>query len=281
MSDRAQEQIEAWRSVAAGWERRRPIFWEATQHLSQRLVELLDPEPGQTVLELAAGPGDTGFLAAELLGPSGRLLSTDVAPEMVEAARRRGAELGVENAEFRVLDAAAIRLPNADVDGILCRFGLMLVVDVEQAFAEIARVLRPGGRAAIAVWGAPDANDWITASGRAALALGLLERPDTDAPGPFRLHEVARLLGLTAAAGLAVEALEDVTVDWRATSLDEWWETTRDTSRMLSLLLERLDGAQAAELEAESRRRLAGYVSADGSLEVPGLARAVLLRKPV
>jgi SAM-dependent methyltransferase len=281
MTDAAQEQVEAWRSVAAGWERRRPIFWEATRQLSQRLVELVDPAPGQTILELAAGPGDTGFLAAERLGPSGTLLSTDVAPEMVEAARRRGAELGVENAEFRVLDAAAIGLPGASVDGVICRFGLMLVVDVEKAFAEIARVLRPGGRAAIAVWGPPDDNDWITAGGRAALALGLMERPDPDAPGPFRLHEVERLLGLATAAGLTVETLEDVPVHWRAGSLDEWWETTRDTSRMLSLLLQRLDEARAAELEAESQARLAGYVSADGSLEVPGLARAVLLRKPV
>jgi len=281
MTDAAQEQVEAWRSVAAGWERRRPIFWEATRQLSQRLVELVDPAPGQTILELAAGPGDTGFLAAEKLGPSGTLLSTDVAPEMVEAAQRRAAELGVENAEFRVLDAAAIDLPDAFVDGVICRFGLMLVVDVEKAFAEIARVLRPGGRAAIAVWGPPDDNDWITAGGRAALALGLMERPDPDAPGPFRLHEVERLLGLATAAGLTVETLEDVPVHWRARSLDEWWETTRDTSRMLSLLLERLDEARAAELEAESRARLAGYVSADGSLEVPGLARAVLLRKPV
>ncbi len=281
MSDPAQEQLEAWRSVAAGWERRRPLFWEATRHLSQRLVELLDPAPGETILELAAGPGDTGFLAAERLGPSGRLISTDIAPEMVEAARRRAAELGVGNAELRVLDAAAIDLPEASVDGVICRFGLMLVVHVEEAFTEIARVLRPDGRAAVAVWGPPDANDWITACGRAALALGLLERPDPDAPGPFRLHDAERLLELASAAGLTVETLEDVTVHWRAASLDEWWETTRDTSRMLSLLLERLDKAQAAELEAESRQRLAGYVYADGSLEVPGLARAVLLRKPV
>lgn len=279
VTDAAQEQIEAWRSVAAGWERRRPIFWEATRYLSQRLVELLDPVPGQTILELAAGPGDTGFLAAERLGPSGRLLSTDVALEMVEAARRRASELGVENADFRVLDAAAIDLPDAAVNGVLCRFGLMLVVDVERAFTEIARVLRPGGRAAIAVWGPPDANDWITAGGRAALALGLMERPDPDAPGPFRLHAEERLLALATAAGLVVESLEDVPVHWRATSLDEWWETTRDTSRMLSLLLQRLDEAQATALETESRARLAGYVSADGSLAVPGLARALLLRR--
>ena len=84
-----------WRAVAGGWERRRALFWEATRVVSDRLVELLDPRPGETVLDLAAGPGDTGFLAVPRLLPGGRLVSTDVAPEMVEVARRRAQELGL------------------------------------------------------------------------------------------------------------------------------------------------------------------------------------------
>ena len=69
--------------------------------MSERLVELLAPRPGQTIVDLAAGPGDTGFLAAPLLAPGGRLVTTDVAPEMLDAARRRAAELGLEDVEFR------------------------------------------------------------------------------------------------------------------------------------------------------------------------------------
>src|SRR5262245_48302318 len=214
-------QVEAWRAVAAGWERRRPLFWDATRALSERLVELLAPQPGETILELAAGPGDTGFLAASLIGANGTLLSTDVAPEMVEAARRRAGELGVANAEFRVLDAAAIDLPSESVDGVLCRFGLMLVVDVEAAMAEVRRVLRPGGRASVAVWAEPAHNDWITAGGRAALELGLLDPPEPDAPGPFRLADEGRLRELAAIARLELEALENVVVQWHASSLDE------------------------------------------------------------
>ena len=115
------------RSLQAG-SARRPAR-EATRGLDERLVALLDPVPGETVLELAAGPGDTGFIAAERLGPKGCLLSTDIAPEMVDAARRRAAELGVENVEFRVEDASSIDLSDASVDGVICRFGVMLVPD--------------------------------------------------------------------------------------------------------------------------------------------------------
>ena len=110
------------------------------------MIELLEPVPGQRILDLAAGPGETGFIVLPLIQPGGELLSTDAAPEMVEVARRRAATLGLDGVEFAVEDAARLTLPDDSVDGIICRFGLMLVPDMESAAAEIARVLRPGGR---------------------------------------------------------------------------------------------------------------------------------------
>ena len=68
------EYVDNWRAVAAGWERQRSLMWDSTHMVSERLVELLDPRPGETVLELAAGPGDTGLLAARSLAPGGRLV---------------------------------------------------------------------------------------------------------------------------------------------------------------------------------------------------------------
>ena len=244
------------------------------------MVQLLDPHDGDTVLDLAAGPGDTGFLAAARIGPTGRLLSTDAAPEMVAAARRHGATLGLGNVEYRVVDAAAIALPDASVDGVLCRYGVMLVPDCEEALREIARVLRPGARAAIAVWAEPERNDWMTAAGRAALASGAIERPDPDAPGPFRLADPARLRELLEGAGLAVTDVDDVPIIWRATSLDEWWDVTVDTSRMLARALETATPTQIEAIRSGAAERLAQYVGLDGSVAVPGLARVALAERP-
>ena len=230
------------------------------------------------MLELAAGPGDTGFLVAERLGPKGLLLSTDFAPEMVAAGRRRAVELGVENVEFRVEDASAIDLPADSTDGVICRFGVMLVPDPARALSEIARVLRPEGRAVIAVWASSDANDWMTAAGRSALELGLGERPDPNAPGPFRLADPDELRRLVTDAGLRVGTLEEAPVLWRAASLDEWWQTAQDLSRMLTTLLERSTPDEGKAIRAGAERRLENYVRDDGSLEVPGLARVLLAR---
>lgn len=232
------------------------------------------------MVDLAAGPGDTGFLAAPLLAPGGRLVTTDVAPEMLDAARRRATELGLDGIEFRVEDAAALSFPDASVDGILCRWGLMLVPDMDAAAAETARVLRPGGRAAIAVWASPDENDWMTAPGRSALELGLADRPDPAAPGPFRLSADGALATVLSSAGLAVESVEDVPILWRAGSLAEWWEVVRDTSRMLSTLLDRIDDTAAQAVRDGAERRLTRWVAPDGSLAIPGLARVALATRP-
>ena len=203
---------------------------------------------------------------------------------MVEAARRRAHELGLDEGDelaFSVEDAAGLTLADGSVDGILCRWGLMLVPDMDAAAAEVARVLRPGGRAAVAVWADPDANDWITAAGRSALELGLLERPDPEAPGPFRLSAEGRLADLLENAGLDVRTLEDVPLTWRARSLTEWWDVVRDTSRMLATLLDRLDVEDIARVRNGAERRLGQYVEKDGSVAVPGLARVALATRAV
>ena len=135
----------AWGAVASGWYAQREELWKASRPVSEWLVRRLDPKPGDTVLELAAGLADTGLLAAPLVGESGRVIVTDFTPEMVSAARRRAGELGVQNAEFRVLDAERMDLKTDIVDGVLCRWAYMLMIDPPAAFVETRRVLRPGG----------------------------------------------------------------------------------------------------------------------------------------
>jgi SAM-dependent methyltransferase len=195
---------------------------------------------------------------------------------MVDAARRRADELGLEQVSFAVEDAAALTFDDDTFDGLLCRWGLMLVPDMDAVAAEMRRVVRPGGRVAVAVWASADANEWMTASGRAAVELGLTERPDPDAPGPFRLSGDGLVERVLAGAGLEVETVEDVALTWRAPTLQEWWEISSDMSRMVSILRERLSAEELAAVRERAERRLERYVRSDGSLAVPSLARVAL-----
>ena len=208
--------------------------------------------------------------------PGGRLVTSDVAPEMVDVARRRATELGVSDVAFAIEDAASLSFDDESFDGVLWRWGPMLVPDMEAAIRELRRVLRPGGRAAIAVWASPSANEWMTASGRAALELGLVDPPDRDAPGPFRLAGDGLLSEALEHGGLHVEVVEDVAMTWEAPSLGDWWSISCDMSRMLALLAERLTPDELRAVKERAEELLAGYVQPDRTLVVPGLARVAL-----
>src|SRR5829696_3958557 len=124
-----QQNRAAWGAVASGWYAQREELWKASRPVTEWMVRRLDPQAGDTVLELAAGLADTGLMAARLAGESGRVIVTDFTPEMVAAARWRAAEPGGQNAEFRVLDAERMDLATDSVYGVLCRWAYMLMID--------------------------------------------------------------------------------------------------------------------------------------------------------
>src|SRR3954452_4982033 len=143
-----------WVRAAEGWEARAEQFARDTLPVSTALVEAIDPQPGQTILELAAGLGDTGYLAYELIQPGGTLITSDFAPEMLSAAQRRAPE---GNIRFRQMDMGVpLDHPAASVDAVLCRWGYMLLSDPEYALRETRRILRSDGKLALAAWTGPD-----------------------------------------------------------------------------------------------------------------------------
>jgi len=114
-------------TAAAGWEANADQTDARLRPVTDWLVERSGVQAGDIVLDLAAGPGGVGHRAAELVGPEGRVLSTDLAPAMVEAARRIGAQRGLSNVEYHVMDAQAMDLEDDAVDVVVCRSGFMLM----------------------------------------------------------------------------------------------------------------------------------------------------------
>jgi len=260
-----------WERSAAGWERRRAAQQRAAQPVSVWLVEHVRPQPGHRILELAAGAGDTGLLAAELVQPGGSVLITDGAEGMVEVARRRAREVGARGVEVRALEAEWMDLPTASFDGVLCRWGYMLLVDPDAALQETRRVLRPGGRVAFAAWTDLDANRWFSAVGAALVDIGL---PDGRSaapgrPGPFAFSAPGTIERLLDAAGFADAVVEPLDFAFTFASTDEHFAQQVDLSANLRAQVGALAPADQARLRDALDARLAPHVQPDGTLVLP------------
>jgi SAM-dependent methyltransferase len=270
-----EESLRTWDRVSTGWSEERSFLGGALGPVGDRLVERLDPQPGQTVLELAAGVGHVGFKAAERLGPEGRLISTDFAPLMVERARAYGEELGIDGVEYRVLDAESMDLDDSSVDGVLCRFGYMLMADPGAALAETRRVLRDGGRLSFAVWAEPERNLWAFLPGKAMVELGHIPPPEPGAPGIFSLADPGRITELVTGAGFGAPAIEEVEVDWGYNDPDEHWRLTLELTGPISEVVEGLDPDER-ERAREAVRDKVAPVLAEGGSGLSGVALTVL-----
>ena len=269
--DYRRQSLETWEAMSSGWERWRAEIEETSTPVREWLLRELAPQPGDTVLELAAGPGDTGFAAAALVGEQGRLISTDVSPAMVEVGRRRAAGLGLRNVEHRAMDAERIELPDDSVDGVLCRCGYMLMPDPAAALAETRRVLRPGGRLALAVWRGAQQNPWISLTGRILVERGLFPRPEPGQPGIFALASEERLLSLLAGAGFTVERAEDVPVHFVYRDLDDYVARAHDTGGGFAKVWREAPEDERVAIKAQLAEAFAPY-AVDGGYVLPGVA---------
>jgi ubiquinone/menaquinone biosynthesis C-methylase UbiE len=272
--EQAHESLRAWSTVAPAWEASRQRLFENLRSVSEWLIDHVDPEAGQTILELTAGPGETGFLAASRLGPSGRLISSDFVPAMVEAARRGAAERGLDNVECRVIDATDIDLPDGSVDGVLSRFGLMLIPAQDQAMHEIRRVLHPGGRCAYATWGPPERNPWILQMVAALLQNGWTPPGDPAAPGGvFSLATADSNRELAAGAGFADVSVEELEGVMRFEGPDDYWTMSTSVSGPVAEFVASLSQGQVDAIRRTLDPSLAPF-EVDGGLELPWLSVA-------
>jgi SAM-dependent methyltransferase len=270
LSDYRAESRARWSGTAGGWEADGASMRRATMPVSSWMVEAIAPQPGHTVLELAAGLGETGFLAAELIQPGGELITSDFVPEMLSAAQRRAEALRLRNVRFRQIDAErSLDLPAASLDGVLCRWGYMLLTDPEAALRETRRVLRPGGRVALAAWTGPEDNRWSADPAAVLVARGLAEPPDPSAPGQFTWAREGVIAEHLEAAGFLDVEVETVSFTNRYASARAWWDAVSALSARAAEADAAMDAATREAVLADLAERAAELTQPDGSLDLP------------
>jgi SAM-dependent methyltransferase len=267
-----------WAAVAPAWGEHAAYADARGAGVGERMLSLTAPRPGERVLELACGPGGLGLAAAARVEPGGEVVMSDVAAGMTAIAAARAEELGVANVATRVLDLEQIDEPDDSYDVVLCREGLMFAPDPAGAAREIRRVLRPGGRVALAVWGLRERNPWLGVVLDAVAAQVGRPVPPPGVPGPFSLGDADALRAIVTSAGLTGADVGEFQVPLRAASFEEWWERTSALAGPLAAILPSLPEPARAGIVARLRDATAPYRTASG-LDFPGVSLIVSARR--
>ena len=277
--DEYREQSRAsWDAMAPGWKRRRDWLKENTGLVNDWIVARGDPQPGQSWLDIAGGPGDLTFALSEHVGADGHVLYTDFAPDMVEVAQREGESRGLANVEYRALDAERMDLEDDSFDGVGCRYGYMLMADPAAALRETRRVLRDGAPFAFAVWATPDRNPWAAVPGMTLVQRGHLPPPDPGAPGIFAMGMPERIHELVTGAGFAEPEVEEISFAFRYADDDDLWDALVSLAGPLARVVNALDDSERDATRAAILENVSSYRNDDGSYDTPAASWGVFTR---
>jgi ubiquinone/menaquinone biosynthesis C-methylase UbiE len=268
-----------WASVAPAWAEHAEYADTRGAAITASMLELSAPRPGERVLELACGAGGVGIAAARLVGPAGEVVVSDVAAEMTAIAAARAAALGLGNVRPLTLDLDDLAEPDQAYDVVLCREGLMFALGPARAVAEIRRVLRPGGRLAVAVWGPRARNPWLSLVFDAVSAQLGTPVPPPGIPGPFALDDPDRLRRLLADADLADVTVTEVPTPLHDASFDAWLTRTSALAGPLANRLAALPDHAREQLRARLQAAVRPYQTPTG-LHFPGVSLLAAGRRP-
>ena len=267
-----------WAGLSTGWEKWDSVIMDQLRPVSDAMIERLALSDDQQHLDIAAGTGEPGLTIARL-APRGRVVLTDLTPQMLDVAARRATASGITNIETKVCSADELPFGDNTFDSVSVRFGYMFFPDAAAATAEFARVLRPGGRLCASVWIEPERNPWTTILVQAIATEVVVPPPDPDGPNMYRYTAPGSVGALYEAARLRDIEEWDVGVELVTHSPEEYWEVM---SEHVSLAV-----AALQQVDADGRRRIRAHAIAnvrafehDGAVRVPGLARCIVGTKP-
>ncbi len=272
--------VSQWSESAPYWEKHREIIREMFAPVTDALIESAGITSGSVVLDVATGPGEPALSIAEAVRPKGRVVGTDIVAGMVEAARREASRRQLQNAKFEVAFTDKLPFAPETFDAAVCRFGAMFFPSPVHGVRDMLRVLKPGGKVALAVWGFAQKNPFHFAVSQVVDRYVDPTPPVADAPDAFRFATPGELLAILSEAG-ATETYEQLLgFSIRASiSLEDFWILRSEMSEKFRGKLASLSSSRLAELRGEVIEAIGTYTSG-GEISFPAEVLIVAGTKP-
>jgi len=217
-----EQQKAAWNKFSPGWKKWDFEILDFMRPFADEIIALINPKGSEVILDVAAGTGEPGLSIASMLS-GGKVIITDLAYDMLTIARENAIKKEIPNVEFHACDVSELPFADNTFDAISCRMGFMFFPDMLLAAQEMFRVLKPGGKIAIAVWSVPEKNFWVTAIGGTINRNMELPPPAPEAPGMFRCSRPGFMMDIFSQAGFKHISEKEVIGKLNCRAAEVYW----------------------------------------------------------
>ena len=245
-----EKQRKSWNDFSPGWEKWDQFTMEFLQAQADAIIESLDLSPNSRVLDIATGTGEPGLTMASIVS-GGSVTAVDLSEGMLAIAEKKARLKGLLNFTTQVADVSVLPFEDDSFDAISCRLGFMFFPDMQLAAREILRVLKPGGKIAVTVWGEPSKNLWVTAMMGAIKKNIELPVPPPGAPGMFRCSQPGFITQLFREAGLSGCNESEINGEMLCSSTDEYWTFMNDVVPPVVAVFKNADEHTIASIRQE------------------------------
>jgi ubiquinone/menaquinone biosynthesis C-methylase UbiE len=245
-----ENQKASWNKFSPGWKKWDELMMDFLKPMGDEIIRLIRPQGNDVILDIAAGTGEPGLTIATML-KGGKVVITDLSENMLQIARENAERRGIRNIETVACDVCALPFADNTFDAISCRFGFMFFPDMFLAAKEMARVLKPGGRIATAVWNVPEKNFWVTACGSTINRNMQLPPPSPEAPGMFRCAKSGLIQDLFKKARLKNTSEKEIVGKLKCGTAEVYWNNMTEVAAPFVAALGKADDAMREKIRKE------------------------------
>lgn len=253
-----------WQDAAEAWNAWGRFLATWLGPATEAMLDMAKVGPGSFVLDVAAGAGQQTLIAAQRVGPSGRVLATDISPDILDYALENARIHGLHNVETLEADGESLDVAPDSFDAAISRIGLIYFPDQQRALANIIRSLRPGGRFAAIVYSTPENNGFFSKPVSIIRERAQLPPPAAGQPGPFSLGSPGTLSNVLEEAGFRDIEEEVVSAPVVLPTAADCLRFERESFGALHQMLSGLGPEAQESVWAEIGKVLADFETAEG-----------------